>query len=394
MHIRSLQEKQEHTSLSLNEEKRVVAEIKELEQSKPIVALFHERKIQLDKYQEELRALKARLTEVSSKSDEATVKINEIKSQLQESIDKHKSEIPILNEQRRDLENKINEYKEKKTQLIRDFNVADRAYNDQQRLIKHIKFVTDMKKKLIEQEERRKFAQEREKEEQESKPHPYGTEIAQCDSFIAYLSSLLPKETTTTAVVPQTLEVEEGTVLLSKKEKEAQVSEQWYKGEGPKQKKDRRKRGAAAAPTLQISVDMLQFLASQGLKVPAGVEDLPATIDAIKEIRGKWEKAESKTVEKKESKKEESKFAELPDEMDFPEPQSSEVVVTHGLFKAEEAEERKDRPFTAPGSKAVREGRGRGSRGPRGARRGRAPRGDRPGRELAPTSEEPQEAAE
>lgn len=395
-HIRGLQEKQEHTSLTLNEEKRLVAEIKELEQSKPIVAQYHERKLQLDKYQEELRTLKARLTEISAKSDDATQKINEIKSQLADSIEKHKSEIPILVEQRRDLENKINEYREKKTQLIKTFNTEDRAYNEQQRLIKHIKFVTDLKKKLVEQEERRKFAQEREKEEQDNKPHPYGAEIAQCDGFITYLTSLLPKTTTVESVPTPTVTLEEGTVLLNKKDKDAEVSASWFKGEGPKQKKDRRKRGAAAAPTLQMSVDMLRFLSSQGLKVPTATEDIASTIESIKEIRAKWAQAETKTEEVKETKKKEDrKTSELPDEMDFPEPQSSEVVVTHGLFKAEEMEERKDRPYTAPDSKAVRGGRGRGPRAQRGARRGRAPRGDRGTREvLAPTTEEPQEAAE
>ena len=392
-HIRALQEKQEHTSLSLNEEKRVVAEIKELEQSKPLVGQYHERKLQLDKFQEELRGLKARLMEVSAKSDVATGKINEIKSQLQESMEKHRAEIPILVEQRRDLENKIAEYRDKKSHLIKEFNTDDRAYNDQQRLIKQIKFVTDMKKKIVEQEERRKFAQEREKEEQENKPHPYGAEIAQCDGFLAYLTSLLPRESTADVVQTQAVVVEEGTVMMSKREKDAQVSAQWFKGEGPKQKKERKRKGGAAAPTLQISVDMLRFLASQGLKVPTGTEDLPTTIAAISEIRAKWEKAETKTEEAKEGKREDRKAVEVPDELDFPEPQNSEVVVTHGLFKAEEAEERKDRPYTAPDSKAVRGGRGRG--GPHGARRGRAPRGDRGSRDaLAATTEELQEAAD
>jgi uncharacterized coiled-coil DUF342 family protein len=396
-HIRGLQEKQEHTSLSLNEEKRVVAEIKELEQSKPVVALFHDRKLQLDKYNETLRGLKARLGEVSAKSDDATGKINEIKSQLQESIEKHKSEIPILVEQRRDLENKIAEYKDKKTQLIKEFNVEDHAYNEQQRLIKQIKFVTEMKKKLVEQAERRKFAQEREKEEQENKVHPYGAEIAQCDAFTAYLTSLMPKESSSVVAPTQSvqLEEEEGMVLLNKKDKDAQVSAQWFKGDGPKQKKERKKRGAATAPTLQMSVDMLRFLSSQGIKVPTGTEDLQPTIDAITAIRTKWANADHKVEEVKEVKKREAKTTELPDEMDFPEPQISEVVVTHGLFKAEEAEERKDRPYTAPDSKAVRGGRGRGFRGPRGARRGRAPRGDRGSREaVAPTTAEPEAAAE
>ena len=391
-HISALQDKQEHTSLTLNEEKRVVAEIRELEQSKPLVAQFHERKLKLDKYQEELRGLKARLMEVSAKSDDATGKINEIKSQLQESIEKHKSEIPILVEQRRDLENKIAEYRDKKTELIKEFNTSDRAYNEQQRLIKQIKFVTDMKKKIAQQEERRKFAQDRDKEEQESKPHPYGAEIAQCDAFIAYLTSLIPKESVVDTAPAQTVQLEEGTVLLNKKEKDAQVSAQWFKGEGPKQKKERRKKGAAA-PTLQISVDMLRFLSSQGLKVPTGTEDLPACIAAITEIRGKWEKAETKSQEATETQRKEKKVSELPEEMDFPEPQNSEVVVTHGLFKAEEAEERKDRPYTSPDSKVVRGGRGtRG--GPRGARRGRAPRGERGSREALASAEEQQEAAE
>jgi len=394
-HIRNLQEKQEHTSLTLNEEKRVVAEIKELEQSKPIVGQFHERKLQLDKHQEHLRSLKARLMEVSAKSDDATIKINEIKSKLQESVEKHRAEIPILVEQRRDLENKITEYKDKKTELIKKFHVDDHSYTEQQNLIKHIKFVTDMKKKIAEQEERRKFAQERDKEEQENKPHPYGAEIAQCDSFIAYLSSLLPRESNLVEAPTQAVQLEEGMVLLSKKDKGAEISAQWFKGEGPKQKKERKKKGAATAPTLQISVDMLRFLSSQGIKVPTGTEDLQATIDAIAVIRAKWEKADHKTEVVKEAKKKEARVAELPDELDFPEPQNSEVVVTHGLFKAEEAEERKDRPYTAPDSKAVRGNRGRGSRGPRGARRGRAPRGDRGSREAtAPTTEEPEQAAE
>ena len=399
-HIRGLQEKQEHTSLTLNEEKRIVAEIRELEQSKPLVAQYHERQQQLDKIQEELRSLKAKLSDVTSKAQEATSKINELSEQRKESIDKHKAELPILVEQRRDLENKISEYRTKKNELITAFRVQDREYNEQQNLIKHIKFVTEMKKKLKEQEERRKFAEERQKEEQENKPHPYGEEISKCDAYLQYLGGFVAKqpeaEVSATQAFAGTLE--EGMVIIDKKEKSAQVASQWaVGGAGPKQKKRRDKKPTAAAPTLHISVDMLSFLSSQGIKVPTTAEDVPATIEAIQTIRNKWEKAESKPAEKKEEKKSEAKSVDLPEEEDFPVPQSSEVVVTHGLFLAEEAEERKDRPYTAPDSRATRGGRGRGGRGDRGrgARRARAPRGDRGTREpVAPVPEEEPQAAE
>ena len=64
----------------------------------------------------------------------------------------------------------------------------------QQKLLKYIDIVTNRKKQLQEQEqeERRIKYEERMKEEEAYRPHPYAWDIQLCENFISYLTHLLP----------------------------------------------------------------------------------------------------------------------------------------------------------------------------------------------------------
>jgi hypothetical protein len=370
--ITQLQHKHETTSLSLKEEKDLLAELKELEASKPLFKDFKQRSAKIEILKKKSDSLNPRIDELKKKIDEAFSVINETQTKSKESRDKLKEEIPTLIEERKTLDVKIKELEEKRNSVKDTYYTNKKAYEKQQRFIKQIDFIVKVKKQLEEKEERRKKWEERQKEDEENKEHPFARQIQLCENFIEYLEKLIKKDEEDKRLEERKnaqLVQEPGLVALpSKEERSAQQSILNNK----KQKKQRnRKQLQPESALLNMPIELLNFLSSEALKVPNTIEEIKETVEAIKQKKANYEskteadlpqeeqKAERRPKRTNEDSKTSGKVEFNP--QDFPEPEEVKHKEEYGIFEDETS-----RPATTKPSNAPRRG-GRGRRG-RGTR--------------------------
>ena len=353
--IDDLQRRHETVSLSLQEEKSIIAEIRELELSKPLVAEFRQRAGRLDHIKKSMTEIMNRIKDLTEKIQEASELIDEIQAKSKESRDKLKSEIPMLKDERTRLDEQINQLKEQKNKLHTDFKEQKKAYMKQQKLLKYIDIVTNRKKQLQEQEERRIKYEERMKEEEANRPHPYAREIQLCENFISYLTNLLPKEQQESEVSKPNLIEEPGFTYLPPKEQRIIPNL-------PKKKKERqRKKVSIAREVMNFPMELLNFLGSLGIKVPKDSDEIKDTITLLQNKKQEFE-----------SKEDEERLSELPPPnlplstlkaaaksdwktSDFPEPEEAKDKENYGIFEDETI-----RSSSFPQKRDERRGRGRG----------------------------------
>ena len=328
--IDEIQNKIETTTLKLQEEKKLISELSELQSSLPLIEQHNTRAKAIDDNKAKQDVLKAQLDVINAEIDSTKAVIDDTFNKIKSSKAERDTEIPLMKKEREEIENEIKTLEEERKKIFDDMKDKRYAYKKQQNEIKQIEFMTKMKQRLIEQEERRKKDEEYAKQEEENKPHPYANEILSCDTYISYLSKYVPKTTEGSKNEDKPISVE---LLPNKVETGAKESEEWFGAVVKKEKKGRRK--PKKAEGFSHPIDLLNFFSLQGLKVPNKPDEVAEVIQKLNEMRNAWEKMDSRE-EVKESNKERRENKETknaaPSIDSFPEPVAVENAGNFGIF--------------------------------------------------------------
>merc|ERR1739845_266394 len=180
--IMKLKKKQETTSMTLNEEKRLIKEIGFLQSSKELVTDLNSKDANLEDYRGQEKVIKSDLTAKDAEIDLVQKLINE-KSSALSALGDHDSQLRknrnALIKERDAIKVQINEKKSERSSMKKLFREANDRWYDYKRAFR-------AQRKLKNEEE--KLARQQELEEEELRKAPYEEEMILCDYLINYLS--------------------------------------------------------------------------------------------------------------------------------------------------------------------------------------------------------------
>lgn len=257
------------------EEKKLIQELRELENSKPLIGGYKERAAIIDANKKEQDAKRQRIKQIQAEAQQKSNFINEYYNRIKEQKGKATEETPKLEEEKSEINNLIRAKEQEKRKLENDFKRKKIEFEKQERHIQWLERQHKIQKNLREREVRNKQREERMKEMEEFKDHPFAREIAQCESFVAYLQRLVPQKSETEEQKNFSTEIEiEGARFIPPKE-QRQESWTYSQAKGPKKRKERkRKEPEAVNPLLSLPVELLNFLISQNIRAPTSIEEL------------------------------------------------------------------------------------------------------------------------
>jgi len=188
---RAIKEKelyQETHSLSLVQIKKLMAEIKEMQQAKPRVKELNDATEQLKRDKEAQNVLYARLKEKGTEVNgvrELERKAAEEYERIRKKEEGNRSDVPALLKERDEAKKGIVACREESRRLRDEHNAQKRAYLESQRLMK--RWQLQERKKEWEAREAERAARRKEREAEEAKRVPWEEETALCDQLIVYL---------------------------------------------------------------------------------------------------------------------------------------------------------------------------------------------------------------
>ena len=329
--IEEIQTKIETTTLKLQEEKKMISELSELQSSLPLIELHNTRAKTIDDNKAKQEVLKAQLDAINAEIDTTKAMIDDTFNKIKSSKAERDTEIPLMKKEREEIEAEIKVLEEERQKMFDEMKEKRYAYKKQQNEIKQIDWMTKMKQRLVEQEERRKKEEEYAKLEEENKPHPYANEILSCDTYVSYLGRYVPKASEEAKTEDKPIGVD---LLPNKVEVGTKESEEWF-GSVIKKKEKKGRRKPKKAEGFSHPIDLLNFFSLHGLKVPNKPDEVAEVIQKLNEMRNSWEKMDTRE-EVKDSNKEKREHKEsknvVPASDSFPAPVAIEGAGNFGIF--------------------------------------------------------------
>ena len=313
--IQRLHYRQSTGSMSLNEEKKMMAELAALNKMKGSVAVYAEMAAQEKKKFDGGRGINDLLTAKTAEVQAVSNKISKVKAELDildAKKDKKRDKVKPLRDEvdkvRAEIDGKYAKLKELRTQWKKDND----AYYD---YMKKVKVIKAKIRKIDDEYYKAELAEKRRiLEEEEAKMKPWLEEIALCDTLIMYLNGCRPK------VVEASREQKAPTAPLSKKQK-AMLEGGLCVGLSKSKKKGKKKKRLMKAQAARMSAEQtirhdmkalgdFAYLAKHSgkpLQIPSNLGDIDATIESLKDIKAYYDvlpRAKKKTSTKKKKKTE------------------------------------------------------------------------------------------
>jgi len=187
--IKKLKRRQETTSMSLGEEKRLIKEMETMEASKKYLLDVTNAETNIDSVNEQRGTLKA-LIATKNKEIDAIQKDIEAKQESMDSMkdteDESRKNVTSLKNQRNDLSKQIGEVMDERNEKRNTFRDSNNTWYDYQRAVKLQKKIQYDEMRVQEQAEREAY--NKALEEEEAKKIPYEEEKLLCDYLVAYLT--------------------------------------------------------------------------------------------------------------------------------------------------------------------------------------------------------------
>ena len=187
--ISRLRFKQETSSMSLADEKRLIREIEILQASKRTAEELQSKKSSLESIKEDRKTVQAELNAKSSEIDAIQKEIDAQAKVVQDMLDKQSSQrgaVDDLIKEREDLKAKMDERFKEKSELKTQFHEATNDWYNNQRAIKAQKQMEYEKEKKRREEEKAVWLKKL--EEEELAKTPYEEEMALCDYLANFLT--------------------------------------------------------------------------------------------------------------------------------------------------------------------------------------------------------------
>ncbi|KAL3680985.1 hypothetical protein R1sor_023941 [Riccia sorocarpa] len=291
--IKKLEYRMTHTSLTLQEEKKLLQQVKDLTKSRDFVKDYNERMelITLDEASraemvQKIREKDELLSGLKARQEEQ----RKLMARLKERDAAQAVDIPVLIEERNNAFEKTKALREKVKEIRAEFRAREDEYYERERQWREQQAIQrrkDYEKREAERKEREKIRKER---ELENFVEPYTDEIIICDQLISYLQKHAPvvEEASSTAPVKAEIVAPKGVgnVLISKKSRNDDELDGWFSGSSNKGK-GKKSRAPTATKSkekekLSLSLDVLTSFQKVKLSPPTTVGDAPKSIEEVK----------------------------------------------------------------------------------------------------------------
>jgi uncharacterized coiled-coil DUF342 family protein len=292
--IARLQRTQETTTMSLNEEKKLIKDIDALKASKKYINELKAKETSIDGVIEERKNIAERIRIKDKEIDEMTKQMDQYMTTIKshsEDQNKKRDAIQNLLKERDEFKKQIN-LKMKERDAMRDeFRKKNNDWYNNQRAIR-------AQKKMQYEEEKKKREEEKaaylkKLEEEEAKKIPYEEEQNLCDFLADYLERTYlstdenkkeeDKKTDSATAVP-----DDPFAGLTPAGKKSEEDEYFGKGKGKKKRVRAAKKQEAAGP-FTLSVDSFEQFGVLGLTPPTSVEQVPNSVQELREKK-EWYK--------------------------------------------------------------------------------------------------------
>lgn len=288
--VKKLQRRQETTSMSLTEEKKLIKEMDGLMASKDKVKDLKSKDASLDGVKKQrgatMDSIKAKDKEIDAVSKEMDEVGGKIKALSEKETDK-RSILDGLFKERDVFKKEISVVLKEKDALRDEYREKNNAWWNSQRAVRAQRQVQYEEEKKAREEE--KAAYLKKKEEEELKKIPYEEEMGLCE----YLANYLERTYLNGGSVASKISVKKEEVIAVKDDPFAGMvasvkksDEDFFsKGKGKKKKRQRAKKAENTAP-FTLSVDSFEQFGSIGLNPPTKLDQVEAS---VKELREKKE---------------------------------------------------------------------------------------------------------
>ncbi|GMF32802.1 unnamed protein product [Phytophthora lilii] len=283
--IAALKLQQQTSSMSLNEEKRVIKEIEHLQAQKLQVSAFSGEQGVVDMQNENIKEIRALQTKKNEEIDAVQEKLNEQKKVLDELYrlneeENKKDKFPALAKERKEIKEQLDEKFTAPKALRKEFKEANDKYYNNIRLVRKKKELERQK-----EEEARKAEYEAklaDYEKEMAKNHPYQDEMDLCDALVSFLEKTYAKElmeeqdekAAETTAAPVELD---GMKPLQRKEEDFMML-----GGGKKGKKGRHGKKAKKTTKLVLPLAQMEAFSTIGLLPPSAVSAVSESLAAVK----------------------------------------------------------------------------------------------------------------
>merc|ERR1712050_404636 len=326
-------------SISLKEEKTLLAEIKDLKKNKPKLSELSKLQSNVENFDNGTNQ-RAKLNELR---DQMAILYNK-KLQIQEKMkalnDKRQSQVGDMTgivEKREAVQKKIADLIQQRSALRDEFRAAQqeyKAWQAEQRRIRQEKYQEERK----EQEKAWKL-KKMEKEVEKLDENPYVSQITLIEQTVKFCKGLLPQEAAEQKEEKKdtVFNNKAGEVVLGKKEDRA---DEWYFC--PTKKKGGPKKGKASGDEskkpIKHNAETFKLFDTLGLEAPITVADVPPLLEKLEQqIIACQEKIDASEAQKEEMKQ------QILDGVSFDELVKGDSVEEEGNDKGDEEKEEEDK---------------------------------------------------
>jgi len=284
--VQKLQSKQETTSMSLQEEKRLIKEIESLQKSKSTVAAFKATDASIDGVKEQRKNISIQLKAKDVEIDAVQVEIEEkqkVLDEMKNTEDELRKNLDGLKKERDSLRKEIGDKMDERNAVRKTFQEKNNKWYDYQRAIKAQKKIKyeEEKKKREEEDKTRQL----EWEAEEAKKIPYEEEQESCQHLADYLQrTYLTEEGKSGAADTKKddfVAVKDDPFANFKPRKKSEDTTYLQVGKGKKKPRVRASK-KNSEPTFTLTVDMFEQFGVLGLKPPVSLDGVQQAVDNLK----------------------------------------------------------------------------------------------------------------
>lgn len=299
--ISRLQRKQETTSMSLADEKKLLKEIEALQVSRRTAEELQLKHGDLNSIKQERKLISADLTAKDKEIDSVQKQIDEQAKVVKKLSDKHSSQrgaVDDLIKAREDLKDQLDAKFKEKGELKKEFREMTNEWYQAGRAIKAQKQLQFEEEKKKRDEEHKEWLKK--KEEEELSKTPYEEEMALCDYLADYLTKAYltdaaeeaekrakaAEEKAKADVVAVKDDPFAGFTAMSKNKGEDEVYFGKGKG-GKKTKSSKNKASKPAKPNFSINLDLFEQFGMLNLSPPTNLDVVQASVEELT-VKKQW----------------------------------------------------------------------------------------------------------
>lgn len=317
--IAKLEESIAHTTMPLNEEKKIMSQIKELGKSREFVKDFNDAQNKISEQEgirkaivERLRGKDVDINGVKAEQQGYRAVLDETRSKEDAAM----ADIPKLQNERNKCYETIKAKREEIRRLRTEFKKAEDEHWQKEREFRAAQREAKQKQWEASQEERKARDEARKKWELENAPEPFDAEVTAAEQLITYLSKWGDAEVADTEAAAKAAEAEAekakklegfGKMLSNKNHRDEEEDDLFSLTQSKKFKKKKGKTEEKKVERLQLSFDSFASFSKLSLTAPNTTAEVPAMLITLKEKKELF-------LEKRKVKKEKMAAGILDDE--------------------------------------------------------------------------------